>query len=205
MTKVLVRQHCCPLAAASLQSLYGAEDFLDDLHRARPAGGFSAATLVGPGRDHSRPFHLLVGRLPQRLVLSSGALQDWFIVKVPIAVQALLPVSVQVPVIEVPLSVIPFVAVPVTAPLRVRVFPLDCTRYEKVPVTVSFELTVKIIDPLSVPPEGRHCPEFELRNWKYEMLSDPSPPTENTVIKLKPDALLLPPAISACHVPPAVV
>ena len=73
MTKVLVRQRCCVPARASLQLLYGEENLLDDLHRARPVGGFSPAALVGPGRDHPHPFLFMVGRLPQRVVLSPAA------------------------------------------------------------------------------------------------------------------------------------
>lgn len=68
MTKVLVRPHCCPAAAVTLQLFYGTENLLDDLHGAWAAGGFSAAALVGSGLDVSHPFHLVVGRLPQRLV-----------------------------------------------------------------------------------------------------------------------------------------
>jgi hypothetical protein len=42
---------------------------LDGFHRARPAGGFLVADLVGSGRDRSYPIRLMVGGLPQRLVL----------------------------------------------------------------------------------------------------------------------------------------
>jgi hypothetical protein len=73
MTKVLARKPCCPPAPANLQLLYGKENLLDDLHRARPAGGFSPADLVGPGCDRSHSLRLMVGRLPQRLVLSSAS------------------------------------------------------------------------------------------------------------------------------------
>jgi hypothetical protein len=69
---VLVRQHCCLPASASLESLYGEESLLDNLHRARPAGGLSAADLVEPGRNPSHPLHVMVDCLPQRLVLSSA-------------------------------------------------------------------------------------------------------------------------------------
>jgi hypothetical protein len=73
MTKVLARTPCCLWRPADLQSLYGKENLLDDVHRARPAGGFHAAHLVGPGLDDSHPLRLMVGRLPQRLVLIHGA------------------------------------------------------------------------------------------------------------------------------------
>jgi hypothetical protein len=68
---VLAQPQCCLPAASSLQSLYAEESLLDDLHGARPAGGLSSADLVGRGRDRSHPLRILVGRLPQRLVLSS--------------------------------------------------------------------------------------------------------------------------------------
>jgi len=72
MTKVLGRQHCCAHAAVSLQLIHGTENLLDGFYRARSAGGLSAADLVGSGRDRSYPFRLMVGGLPQRLVLSGG-------------------------------------------------------------------------------------------------------------------------------------
>ena len=133
MTKVLARKHCLPLAPARLQLLYGKENLLDDLHSARPAGGFSVAALVGPGLDRSYPLRLMVGRLPQRLVLNSQLhVADWVMVKLPLVslhpVGVPLPVNVQVPVITPPVSVVPFGppgSVPVTFPVRVRVLPPD--------------------------------------------------------------------------------
>ena len=78
------------------------------------------------------------------------------------------PVSVHVPVIDPPESVVPFnpFSVPVTVPLSVRVLPPDCTVNFKVPVTVKLVVfSVKIMDPVSVPPvTGKHCAEFEVRN-----------------------------------------
>jgi hypothetical protein len=53
-----------------LQSFHGTESLLDGLHRARPAGGLPAPAMVGVGRDHSDYLHLLVDRLPQRMVLN---------------------------------------------------------------------------------------------------------------------------------------
>src|ERR1700676_5331708 len=55
-----------------LQSLYGAQNLLDDVYRAWSAGRFSAADLVGPCRHRPNTLHLLVGRLPQRVVLNPG-------------------------------------------------------------------------------------------------------------------------------------
>jgi hypothetical protein len=76
-----------------------------------------------------------------------------------------LPTRVHVPVIERPLRVVALDAVPVTVPLRVRVLPPDCTTNKRVPVTESFEVMVKGIDPVGVSPEkGKHCPAFEFRN-----------------------------------------
>ncbi len=72
MTKVLAQRLCCLRALSGLQLFYGKENLLDDLHRARPASGFSPAALVGPGGDLSHPLCLMVGRLPQRLVLRRG-------------------------------------------------------------------------------------------------------------------------------------
>lgn len=73
MTKVLAQKPCCARADASLKLSYGAEDFLDDFHNPRPDRRLSAAPLVGPGVDHPHPLHLMVDRLPQRLVLSLGS------------------------------------------------------------------------------------------------------------------------------------
>ena len=70
MTKVLAQRRCCLPACSSLHWIHGTENLLDDLHRARPAGGFSAADLVGPGGHVSNTFRFVVGSLPQRLVLS---------------------------------------------------------------------------------------------------------------------------------------
>ena len=70
------------------------------------------------------------------------------------------PVTVQVPVIEPPVRVVPLLSVPVTVPVRVRVLPCACTVYEKVPVTASvLPLMVKTIVPACVPPAvGKHVP-----------------------------------------------
>jgi len=71
------------------------------------------------------------------------------------------PVSAQLPVTELPTRVVPFVAVPVTVPVRVRVLPFDCTTNVKGPVTELFVLTVRIINPLTVPPlTGKHTGVF---------------------------------------------
>jgi hypothetical protein len=67
---VLARPHRCLPARPGLQSLYGKESLLDNLHGARPASGLSAADLVGPGRNRSHPVYVMVGCLSQRLVLS---------------------------------------------------------------------------------------------------------------------------------------
>lgn len=46
------------------------KDLLVDLHPARIFRGFPAAVLVGFLRDDPNPLLLVVGRLPQRLVLA---------------------------------------------------------------------------------------------------------------------------------------
>src|ERR1700685_310010 len=96
--------------------MYGKENLLDDLHRARPASGFCAAPLVGPGIDHPHSVRLMVGRLPQRLVLSQQVLNpqshvvDMVIVKLPVVslqpVGVPPPVNVQSPVTDPLVSVI---------------------------------------------------------------------------------------------------
>jgi hypothetical protein len=69
VTKVQVRPHCCLPAPASLQSVYAKEGLLDNLYGARLAD-LPAADLVGIGRNCSHRFHVMVGCLPQRMVLS---------------------------------------------------------------------------------------------------------------------------------------
>jgi hypothetical protein len=69
MTKVLARKPCCLPLPANIQLHYGEENLLDDLHGPRPARRFHAAPLVGSCGHHSRPFHFMVDRLPQQLVL----------------------------------------------------------------------------------------------------------------------------------------
>jgi hypothetical protein len=69
MTKVLARKPCCLPLPANIQLPYGEENLLDDLHGPRPARRLHAAPLVGSCGHRSRPFHFLVDRLPQQLVL----------------------------------------------------------------------------------------------------------------------------------------
>lgn len=49
---------------------YAEKDLLADLHPARIFRGLPAAVLVGFLRDDPNPLLLVVGRLPQRLVLA---------------------------------------------------------------------------------------------------------------------------------------
>ena len=56
--------------AFRLQSPRAEKDLLDDVRAAGPAGGLHPALLVGRRRDIPNPFRIVVGGLPQRLVLA---------------------------------------------------------------------------------------------------------------------------------------
>jgi hypothetical protein len=55
-----------------IQCTYAAQGLLDVVHAIRPARRFSAALLVGRGRDRAAVLPLVVDRLSQRLVLLSS-------------------------------------------------------------------------------------------------------------------------------------
>src|SRR5271170_4798739 len=139
--------------------------FLSSSH---PGGSLTAA--LG-----SKLRKLQVAWVIQDWVIQAWVTQDCVMVKPPpVALQAPLPFSDQFPEMSALVSVyvtfvpLPFwVAVPVTFPVRVRVLPADSTIYAMVPVTLSFDWTVKGIVPFTVPPlSGKHSEPtpFAVRN-----------------------------------------
>lgn len=113
------------------------------------------------------------------------------IVNVPFPVQPLLPVSVQVPVIVLPL------AVPDSASVLPEGFP-DRTDIPNFPFTLPLKFPLSVKEPLSVSPERKHG-EFVV-NWKFDTLSEPSLLTCKDVPKEK--TVVLPPLANvAFHVP----
>jgi hypothetical protein len=140
MTKVLAQWRCCLYAHSSLHLSYGEENLLDDFHRAGPSSGFSAANMVGPGGHHSHSFFLVVGGLPQRMVLKPTPQAVGFNVMEKLPTELLHPVGVPLPTklqepvivadVNVPVLLVPTcvpVSVPIKVPVSVRVLPLPCT------------------------------------------------------------------------------
>ncbi len=55
---------------------HGEKDILDGLHPARARGRCPTSFLVGLRRNHPYSFRRMVGRLPQRLVLGGGGMNE---------------------------------------------------------------------------------------------------------------------------------
>src|SRR6202034_2639582 len=73
---------CWSAKRFTLVNLHAEKDILDGLHAVWTARRCPTSFLVGLRRHHSHPFCLMVGRLPQRLVLkgreSSGCIRKNF-------------------------------------------------------------------------------------------------------------------------------
>src|SRR5579871_1409760 len=112
-------------------------------------------------------------------------------VKAPEPVQPVPPVSVQVPLMVLPVAV----------PVSLRVFPdglPEATVNPKLPLTLPLKLPLRVKEPLSVSPDTKQG-ELVVK-LKLEMVSEPSPLTARDVPKLKTVVLFVSRSV-AFHVP----